>query len=1110
MRKLTSQDLIPVNPTYAGDDKISFDMPTEITTSNGYNYYQTHMMNSLSDFKFNKYSFMGLLSTQDIGDVLVDDIRELQLTGPVFITPISGKVLGVDDDYDIVDVDIEDELAKLFVFQHITAPDGSAAKYYAIQYRDSFLSYTASGAVFKSKITGDTQLFRIVDAGIDDYTFNLITVNDEVLEYDNDDRFKISTDNSNFIPFDERVSVSDGFTTENRWIRYAPFYSPAYSINLSTLDVDDNESLSGVRSNYVVSAPVDGISIFGATATLPCDILPTKNYKTIGGDLSLISDDSLSGPELVDFRDYKRIYTGGNQIDGYSNINLGFESNYSSALVFEPAVYTYFHAPMNVDVKSIQDVGFEYAGASVSNLPSESDRIYKKLADYKDKVWWGGGSEDRIQNGSWLCAWLSGDGGDTSQWVERYYNPGEINKNDAFDFETGRVETDAIFTPNAVPVFDVVSNMTIEPGAYYRYYHVGDRDAYVDLSDGVLFKLNFGEITTDGEIFDESGNGNEGYISNLDQTLEVTMDVGFDSINQDALLVNGSSNISVPTSTVLAPEDKIIVANWVYSKSWAESRTATMYDNFHKGGYKAEVINHGPYYSYIIPSTSPFGPVSELMVVPSEIQTEAATDLVQVANDKISGTVVSCAVDLDGNFICIANDLGESVLFKLAPDGRVLESINYNDVVLKQVVIKDDNVAYVSIGSSDVDLVKELNLNTFELTDYTTVEKDSLIYMDILTDSISGESGLKDIDMFTDGRRCEVTDSGVFKLDGVERSWNDATYEGVSCTDDDYVVLAGRATSGKLLMQVYSPNDGLFASTDPQARSVPTGGAGSVSNVVFVAKESVGGVMMDVIYWIPNGAIYRYHINDKRLLIFDSKVDLDSDNRMYNMTHSDYSGYKLNKRIYSQNNGTPFLKFSIILDNDDDSIGLHRKTITYSTEDFIDNWYFFVLQKDLSSTTGTTKLYINGKKKIDEPNHPGDRIDYYIGSSLLIGGRSIAGKGVGDTLNVSNRNWVGALSEFTIYDVTLSDSDIETMYTSKFTRGEAMTWVLSGSKKYFVEEVQRMFKFKKPGIKTKLINIVIKNIDVADADKAGYEAEIRSGLDENLPANTKIVNFIWR
>ena len=122
----------------------------------------------------------------------------------------------------------------------------------------------------------------------------------------------------------------------------------------------------------------------------------------------------------VDFRSYRHIFTNANQKAPRDNIRLGFESRYRDE-VFNVGEDNYFHFPLvprdfeyKDDIRytsglPINDSGLREDGAVCGYAPYCSDRVYMNNVDYEWKDSGGGAQPRKLNNGVWLCAWLSGD-----------------------------------------------------------------------------------------------------------------------------------------------------------------------------------------------------------------------------------------------------------------------------------------------------------------------------------------------------------------------------------------------------------------------------------------------------------------------------------------------------------------------------------------------------------------------------------------------------------------------------------------------------------------------------------------------------------------------------
>lgn len=1110
MRVLNASEIIPVSASYVGDDYIKFNGNDEsVTTNDGYSYIKSDIINSLIDVKYNKYSFFGLTSGMDMTDLVSDASISINTKGPLAISidDDSSSMLGVDSQYEFTEVDLYDDDCVMYSFEHIET-DG-VVKYYKISYRDVVVTLDDDGIMYLDDYSElDSQIFKLIYLSGDRV---LIVAKNEVVALSpfesGSSVMSLKDSLGNNIISSDITTTFDGYTTSNKWVRYDDFYAPEYSTNSSILYVDDENSLYGVKTNFLLNCPCESISINGSVASIPFDIIPTKNFKTINSELSLIATSGLSGADLVSFRDYRRIYTGGSQIDGYSNINLGYTSEYSSVITFKGDDYTYFHFPITAPEVSIQEAGFEYAGAFAGIIPEYSDRIYKRLSNYSDKVWWGGGSQNGVQNGTWLCSWLSGSD-DDSVWIERYYNPGKVTVDYALSMETTGAVDVIEFTVNDSPVQDIVSTMTLEPGAYYKYYHVGDSsfddivDSLVNSSNGELV-IKLSDFTTSDIVNDESDNNNDGYISNYDGIDEVTLDIGFGSEEQSAILLNGNSEIQVNASTTLNITENKSISSWIYSRDWTSGRSTTLFSNYYKGGDKFEYMNHGLYYSYMIPNAESGS--ERFTIMPTEI---SASDQM-ITYDQVDGVPVSVAVDLDG-FHWVSTYIspsdsdpdGQTLLFKLTSSGKVLESISINPSEfgeISQLIIKDDNVGYLV----DVDgTVRDFNLydGSF-ISSETTIPSGNFAYINTSGefDSISGD--VIDLDQFDDGTLCTIQDDGDLGIrvhigDVIQPEFDNETFKHIVCDDDLYYFVTSYTTSGVINLYKYNKDD------DSVVQSFSMAAGSDSLNIPFITKETIDSVLSTVVYWVGGYAINKYYINSDSELEYVESFGTDGFSGTIN---GDLSGYKLNKVINTLNGSIPYLKYSAILE--DSSSEVRKVVMIHGSEDLADNWHHFVIVKD--SYNENLNLYIDGVLSETIQSVSGS-ILYSTGSMLNLGGVSDGSDSLFETLGVSGLNIDGGYSEFAIFDAVLSADDVSSLYISKFTGNDSMEWVVNNIKKDFVEEIQNIFKFKKPGIKSQFLNVIIKNLDLTEDEQTVYEALIRATISDLLSANIKLKDVIWR
>lgn len=1096
MRILNATDTIPISASYFADSNLSFNDNGQLieTYYDGYNLYSSNILNSLKDISFNKYSFFGLTSGYDITDIISDTEYSVDTLGPLLIG-YSTNLINVNSTYELEASPINED-AVMYAFEHVETIFGD--KYYKIDYRDFAFTLNSSNELELSLYTSsDNQLFRFIPKALN--TFTLESKNGQIALFNGFPRFFITKNGTTRINVNSINTDFDGYSSPNSWVRYNNFYAPEYSKSISILDIDTDNIITNNKTNIILTAPIGNISIKNKVGNLYVDLIPTKNFKTISYEQSIIPLSGLSGKDLIDFREYNRIYTGGNRTEGYSNIHLGFESDYSSVIELKGDEYTYFHIPKNISNISIQDAGFKYAGAFAGQIPEFSDRIYKKLSNYDDTLWWGGGSHNAIQDGNWLCAWLSAGSDDTSVWVERYYNPGKIDAESALSEETSATVSDINFISNPNPVQDIYSTMTIEGGAYYKYFHVGSKtlstmlEKLKGINDSVTI-LKFIDFTTDNIVNDESDNNNDGTISYFEKSSQVSLDIGFGTQNDSAVLLNNGSDIRVSSSDSLDISGNLGITSWVYSANWPSGRSAPILSHYYRSGYKFEYINHGLYYSYMFPNITSGN--EEFVIIPSDSTSNSNL----IVLDQIGGTPTSMAIDSDNYIWAITYDSGssESRLFKFSSAGTVLESLTLEGLNIRQIIIANENTGFLKNVNGDV---YKLDLYSCDVSLSASVPSGNYIYTPILDNielaaySLQNEEA-DSLDLFLDGTVCKTLNGSLY-LGGIEEAkFSGYDYKHVCCDDNNYYYTTIQDLSGNIKLFRINRDD------DTNVTSFGELGLPNAINASFLTKEVVKDELRTVIYWIRETDIAKYYINENNEMLFLTNIDLNSSLGGY--VDGDYSGYKFNKKLhYAYQDESSYIKVSIILNNSP-----KKNVLTYSTSDISDNWHFIGFSKN--DIDNELVLYIDGQRVSTKFIDSNSYILNFIGSALSIGGEVDGSESLFDKLGVYNRTLNGGISETEIYSQYLDDTDIIGLYYSKFNSGDYIRWVLNAGTKNYIEDIQYLFKYKKPGIKSQYFNIVIKNLDIDDTAKSLYDEYIRQNIGRMLPSNMKLVNIIWR
>lgn len=284
---------------------------------------------------------------------------------------------------------------------------------------------------------------------------------------------------------------------KNLWVGYDK------KLFLNDLTINQEQSRD-IDNNFLYHTEYNNIK-----KQIPINIIPLKNQLNEFYNQNVKNDG-------VNFRSYHTIYTGDNREGGTYDISLGYTTD-TTEYILKAGEITWFHLPYNEKFKriSIHDTNFIKNGAIYGLSPLFSDKIWKREGSYKYTSPLG--DSNREQTGQWLCAWLSGSSDSDATWVDRYYNPEIITEVEAIKITNNLTYKPSYEAYGYTPgITDTKSRMTMEPGVWYAYNHVGKRDAQfvIDYLKQDLVQagiLNIAPAGIDEYIF----NGNDAGIISL-------------------------------------------------------------------------------------------------------------------------------------------------------------------------------------------------------------------------------------------------------------------------------------------------------------------------------------------------------------------------------------------------------------------------------------------------------------------------------------------------------------------------------------------------------------------------------------------------------------------
>ena len=272
-----------------------------------------------------------------------------------------------------------------------------------------------------------------------------------------------SLDNSFYL---KRKKEVDGIANINNWVSYKDTF------NQNNLEVSKTRSHFDIKNNQLFTATINSI-----VSSLPVNVMTLKNQLNQENDQS--RGNVFLGENETNLKEYESIFTGGYRNQGYDKINLGYTA-YTTPFTFKSGKTTYFHVPHDIypyEKLNVNSSKLAESGSVGSNCPLNSDKIWKKLKNYRDTSPYSNPSEENT--GQWLCTWLSAGNPNTRPvWMDRYYKPSKTTPYVALSATaTEIIYKDSFDCMNLEEdISDVKSSLTFERGCYYAYMHLGKND----------------------------------------------------------------------------------------------------------------------------------------------------------------------------------------------------------------------------------------------------------------------------------------------------------------------------------------------------------------------------------------------------------------------------------------------------------------------------------------------------------------------------------------------------------------------------------------------------------------------------------------------------------
>jgi len=916
--------------------------------------------------------------------------------------------------------------------------------------------------------------------------------------------YEVTKDITLFLP-----ETSDDFGFLNDQIyrcrsRFEPQNSPTvnsiyalYSKNFKSnnLNIDDrpapfNEfcpSYASLDNNFLINTEYYNLS----DKNLPINLLTLKNTSTPSNFQSRNNPFAVKEPEIQQ-RQYRKIFTGTNQIGGNDNINLSYET-FTSERKFQPDKLSYFHAPQDLfpyQKLNINDSGLVESGAIAGDHPLRSDKLFKKEADYKYNSSFGDTTDE--QNGRYLCSWLSA--GPTTKtrpvWVDRYYFPQQTTYISAFTSgpnpfynyfsEVQSLQNEMPFLKQVV--VDIPSRCTLEPGVLYAYHHLGKQtinnliknlDLYLYEKDLSLYT----NITYDGlsgvlikdESYEYSFFGDE---------------------------YGKSSRVSSPDYF-----NKFTLSFYLDTNHWDKPFANQIIGNYVNDGFGIFNTN------YVTPYIT--------LVAPSAVHI-FNTDLTYVDSKNFNSNVKNIIryEQCEDYFVILEND----DVVRINIDGVSLNKLILDDISnVRGLYPINNNFCFVLTGLASYDFFL-VNTDTGAISSYdntgylydqaNNIDFDNTGFLNI----IAYNDQVYPIQGYTPKR---------FK-DDIYLSWlnyifvyNTINKDQVSAYkfDDlidfniDFDGYIWALHSGNKLSKLTTSNDKTLLST------ITFDLSGSFKNIDLINYFEGDQYRQELLLYsrLSTNENYNYMRIDK--VNYDGNIvktvtvnsNLSSD-LISDTTGGDYARYFVREK-YFKNNINAKLKLRNVYNYNDSLL----VDLPFNLTAFDVGYHHFAVRVD--TFKGIISLYVDGdlvnNTFIPENNYIFNNLlkePFYVGATPSFNNRSLANR-------LKQKNTFFAhkmrIKNLYLYDNVLDTSQIN-LHTKQGLNFYEMIYDIPSGRRNILDEIEFVFKNKIPGFKSGIFDLEIKNTGITDSIlKFKLEQQIKQILDNVIPSYTKLRNIIW-
>jgi hypothetical protein len=1121
-------DIIPLNKDTFPSITLNYDLDNTVTIAKDVFENEQNLQIYLYDFlkdardeSSNKYSNFYLTNRFTLKDKL--SIRELQNPEvEVFTTWLASdadKTIGTKTNFWITeDVDSNVTTTEVMASGTFLEPDnryifdiyllddqlcrvghtyGKYTRYLTINYLNATGSYFCLDNGQDPFDPNSTQTFFYLYDRKNDFIVFYKTVNDIAYILQTDESTKELT------LFRPATSDDFGFTEDQIYrcrTRFESLTNPKIETNWvvyqknfkkNNLSIDDkpvpennlSPSFINTSNNFLLNTEYYRLS----NNTLPINILTLKNTYTPENYNSRNNPFCVREDEIL-MRQYRKLFTGSNQVGGRDNIKASFEA-YTSQRIFEPDKLTYFHAPQDIfpyAQLNIKDTGLIESGAIAGNHPLKADKIFKKQADYKFNSNFGDTKDE--QSGTFLCTWLSGSEnfGLRPVWIDRYYFPQRTSflnalTGQAYFYINYKSKDDCILEelPNLNQVIvDIPSRFVFEPGLLYAYHHVGKNTVNMLLSSlkNYLFEKNL-SLYKDTTYNSLCGT----------------------SIDKEGLEFNFDGTKYGKTNKASFPEIfNQFTVSFYLNTDWKSNFGHAIFGNYVNDGFTVNNTN------YITP----------FLYFKSPSALEVYNTNLEFVDKKTFNYDVRDIVrydELEDYFAILSNN--ESVRCNV--NNISLDKVTFPNIgSVRSIYPFDNNYVLVLTGGLQNDWYL-VNTDTNQLSSATAVDL-SPFYVNFTSTGFTNIAKHKNSVYLIQGQSSRVVDNKIY-FKGTVGIYNNILFSYDTLTKD-------RTSAYKFSnlidlnigfdKNVYVLHDNNYITKIDQNR-----------NIIYTKEYELSGYTfnhIDLLSYFEQDQykqelliLSRNAQNNVRLDKIDYEGNIKQTKLLpstlsasfFDTTGGDYARY-FTKEQYPQHNINAKIKLRNVYDYTD----VNRIELKYNLSSLDVGYHHFAFRVD--TLKGIFSMYLDGVNVATEYFRQNDFIfnnllkdPFVVGSTPFFNNQLFfeAAKQMNSFL-INNTD----IKNIYVYDLPLDYCDIG-LHNKQGIDFEKIIFDIPSGRRTFLDEIEYVFKNKIPGYKTGVFDLEIKNSGITDNTlKLILEKQIIQTLDGILPTYTKLRSIIWR